>query len=278
MNYRHAYHAGNFADALKHAALTALLLHLRKKEAPFAVIDTHAGRGLYDLTGEEAKKTRKAEEGIGRLMEAELPGTLQRYVELVKSFGPGRYPGSPLIAARLLRDGDRLVAIEKHEEEFALLGAALKSERRARTIRGDGYRELAKLLPPRERRGLILIDPPFEEEDEFETASRALIAAHRRFTTGIFVLWYPAKERKKFEATIGELLNAGLGRLLRAELDIGAIPVGADDSRLSAAGLLVVNPPFGFAAEMEMVGAELARRLAKGPAAQARVEILAGER
>ncbi len=274
MNYRHAYHAGNFADVLKHAALTALLLHLRKKDSPFAVIDTHAGRGIYDLASAEATKTREAEEGILKLPEPEaLPGVLRSYAELVNAFRP-HYPGSPLIAAKLLRSRDRLVAIEKHDEEYAVLKAALKSERGARAILGEGYRELAKLVPPPERRGLILIDPPYEEDDEFAAATDALIAAHRRFATGIFLLWYPVKERRAIEAAIGEVLNAGIRRLLRIEFDIGSGP--DEDERLSAAGLLCINPPFGFAAEMETAGAFLAHRLGRSPAARVRVEIPPG--
>ena len=280
MNYRHAYHAGNFADVLKHAALTALLLHLRKKEAPFAVIDTHAGRGVYDLGSPEATKTCEAEEGIARLLGTDPPsGVLRPYAEIVKTFGPGRYPGSPLIAARLLRGHDRLMAIEKHPEEHAVLAAALKPMRQAPAILSDGYRELAKLVPPHERRGLVLIDPPYEDENEFAIAAQALIAAHRRFATGIFVLWYPVKDRTAVEAAIGELLNVGIPRLLRVELDIGLAADDADDAeRLSAAGLLVVNPPFGFAAEMEIAGAYLADRLKRGAMARFRVETLAGER
>lgn len=278
MNYRHIYHAGNFADVLKHAALVAILLHLRKKETPFVVIDTHAGSGLYDLSGAQAARTGEAEEGISKLLQAEaLPGVLEAYATLVKGFG-ARYPGSPLIAARLLRARDRLIAVEKHEEEFAALASVLAPERRVRAVLGDGYRELERLLPPTERRGLVLLDPPYEESDEFPRAASALIAAHRRFATGIFLLWYPIKERGAVEAAIGEILNAGIPKLLRVELDIGEAPAEEGRAKLGASGLLAVNPPFGFAAEMEMTGAYLARLLGRHSGAHARVELLAGER
>ena len=274
MNYRHAYHAGNFADVLKHAAIIAVLTHLRKKPAPFAVIDTHAGRGLYDLTGVEAQKTLEAEHGFLRLKDIpELPPLLQSYRDIADSFGDGRYPGSPLLAAKLLRERDRLVAIEKHPEEFAVLREAAGADRRLRLLEGDGYRQLGKLLPPPERRALVLVDPPYEATDEFQAAVRALIAAYRRFSGGIFLLWYPAKERSSIAAAAGELLNAGVRELLRIELDVG----GGEGERLSATGLLVINPPFGFAAEMRGTAEFLANALARGRGASSAVEVLAGE-
>ncbi len=281
MNYRHAYHAGNFADCLKHAALVSVLLHLRKKETPFAVIDAHAGRGLYDIGGVEAKKTGEAEAGIGRLLKLQsVPGALEPYREIVRSFGEGGYPGSPLIAARLLRQADRLVAIEKHGGENAALKAALAGEKRASIVLGDYAAELPKLLPPRERRGVVLLDPPFEEADEFAVAARALIAAYRRFPGGIFLFWYPAKERAKVDASAGELLNAGIKALLKVELDVGRAPApesteSIGGGRLSATGLLVINPPFGFADEMRIISSFLAQALAQAAGAYGKIIIYA---
>ena len=275
MNYRHAYHAGNFADVLKHAALLALLLHLRKKTAAFAVIDTHGGRGLYDLKGGEAGRTHEAEDGIVKLSaDGALPPLLASYVELVRSFGEDLYPGSPLIAVRLLRAQDRLVAIEKHPEEYRALAAALAPFPSTKAVFGDGYLELPRLLPPPERRGVVLIDPPYEVTDEFQRAARALIAGYRRFANGLFLLWYPAKERANVEAIAGELLTGGITELLRVELDIGAAP---DAAGLSATGLLVVNPPYGFAAEMEGMCPVLVQRLGRTGGAGCRVQVLAGE-
>jgi 23S rRNA (adenine2030-N6)-methyltransferase len=281
MNYRHAFHAGNFADVLKHAALVAVLLHLRKKETPFAVIDAHGGRGLYDIEGSEARKTGEAARGIARLREApSWPGVLAVYGDVVRGFGAGAYPGSPLIAAHFLRPGDRLIAIEKQEQEHAALVAALAGNACARVISGDSYRELTRLLPPRERRGVVLIDPPYEESGEFAAATRALLLAHRRFATGIYLLWYPAKMHVEEEAACGELLNAGIDSLLRIGLDIGAAPpdrarAEGQSEPMHATGLLVVNPPFGFADEMRGATEFLARKLAQGPGAGAAVEWLA---
>ncbi|HEX3486521.1 MAG TPA: 23S rRNA (adenine(2030)-N(6))-methyltransferase RlmJ [Micropepsaceae bacterium] len=276
MNYRHAFHAGNFADCLKHAALVAVLLHLRKKETPFAVIDTHGGCGLYDIAGEQAKKTGEAKDGIERLLPLDsVPGVLEPYCEMVRSFGEGIYPGSPLIAAKLLRAKDRLVAIEKHPEEQAALARALRPCKRARVVLGDYVRELPKLLPPPERRGIVLIDPPYEAADEFAVATRAAIAAWQRFSTGIVLFWYPAKERPLVAASAGELLNAGIKSLLKLELDLGIAAGTGGRERLSAAGLLVVNPPFGFAEEMRRIMPFLEQNLARGPSAHGTVEIFA---
>ena len=279
MNYRHAYHAGNFADVLKHAALVSVILHLRRKDTPFAVIDAHGGRGLYDLGGAEARKTAEAADGIlPLLLRDAAPGVLAPYCDLVRGFGEGVYPGSPLIAARLLRAKDRLVAIEKHPEDQASLAAALAGDQRARVILGDFHRELVRLLPPPERRGLVLIDPPYESEDEFSDATRTAIAAHRRFANGIVLFWYPAKARAKIAASAGEFLNAGVRSLLKVEFDTGAPPSPADEGRappLAAAGLLVVNPPFGFADEMRAIMPFLTQVIGRSPEARGAVEIIA---
>jgi 23S rRNA (adenine2030-N6)-methyltransferase len=268
MNYRHVYHAGNFADVLKHTAFVAVLHHLRKKETPFAVIDAHGGRGLYDLDSEEAKKTGEAKDGIGRLLAADsAPGVLEDYCRIVQGFGPSSYPGSPLFAAKLMRRQDRLVAIEKHPDEFAALAAALKTTKRARVVEGDYRQQLKSLLPPPERRGVVLVDPPYEAEDEFSEAAQALIEAYRRFATGIYLFWYPMKDRTSLNAVRGELLNAGIGSLLEIELDIGT-KAARDEGRsppLSATGLLVVNPPYKFEDEMAEALPFLAKLLAQGP-------------
>jgi len=262
---------------LKHASLVAVLLHLGKKDTPFAVIDCHGGRGLYDIAGEEATKTGEAEAGIGRLLQLEsVPGVLGAYREIVHNFGPNLYPGSPLIAARLLRPKDRLFAIEKHPDEHAALTLALAKERRARVILGDYMQELPKLVPPPERRGAILIDPPYEAAGEFAEAARALIAAYRRFASGIFLFWYPAKEKPAVDASAGELLSAGVRSLVKLELDVGRPPSAeSGKDRLSATGLLVVNPPFGFADQMRAIMPFLERHLAQGTSARGAVDILA---
>jgi 23S rRNA (adenine2030-N6)-methyltransferase len=242
---------------LKHTALVAVLAHLKKKETPFAVIDAHAGRGLYDLSSIEAKKTGEAEGGIIRVLEeADLPEPLARYREIVRGFGEGRYPGSPLIAAKMLRTQDRLVAIEKHPEEFAALAASLGRVKRARAIHADFRGQLKRLLPPPERRGVVLLDPPYEAENEFIEAARVIVESWRRFATGIYLLWYPAKHRPSVDAAAGEVLNAGISSLVRLDLDIGSPQTASEPGRappMSVTGLLVVNPPYGFADRMSAV-------------------------
>jgi 23S rRNA (adenine2030-N6)-methyltransferase len=245
MNYRHAFHAGNFADVAKHLALVSVLLHLRKKQTPFVVIDSHAGRGVYDLRGEEAVRTGEAADGIGRLTGLDGgPPALATYLELART--QGTYPGSPLIAAKLLRPQDRLVAIEKHPEDATALAAALKPFRKARAENADGYARLLALLPPPERRAAVLIDPPYEAADEFAEAARALAGALRRFATGIYLVWFPIKSPGEADGFCGEVLAAGARKALRLDVTLRA----RREDRLTAAGLVVVNPPFGFEDEM----------------------------
>ncbi len=273
MNYRHSYHAGNFADVAKHLAEVAILAHLAKKDAPFAVIDSHAGRGLYDLGSEEARKTGEAKAGIERIRD--LPGSalsgsalLERYLKLAAESGAETYPGSPLIAARMLRPQDRMIAIEKHPAEAVLLKQTLAPWRKARAEEGDGYARLLAHLPPPERRGLILIDPPFEALDEFETAARTIRAAVRKFATGIYLIWYPIKSTAAGNAFAGEILASGAKKVLRIEIVIDAM-----EGKLSRAGLLVLNPPYGFDREMQAALAMVAPRLG----ALAKLDWLAGE-
>jgi 23S rRNA (adenine2030-N6)-methyltransferase len=256
VNYRHTYHAGNFADVVKHLAEVAVLTYLAKKDAPFAVIDSHAGRGLYNLRAREALKTGEAEAGITRLIGLPGPPLLTRYLDLVAQEAAGFYPGSPLIAARLLRPQDRLVAIEKHPEEAAILKSVLASWRKARVEEGDGYARLPALLPPAERRGLILIDPPFEAPDEFETAARLIRDAYRKFATGIFLLWYPIKSEAAGNAFVGEVLASGAAKALKVE-----IAIAAPEGKLGRAGLLLLNPPYQFDREITAALGAIAPRL-----------------
>jgi 23S rRNA (adenine2030-N6)-methyltransferase len=266
VNYRHAFHAGNFADVIKHIALVAVLQHLRRKDKPFCVIDTHAGAGAYDLLGAEAERTGEAAAGIGRLAaigdDPQLPESLKTYLDAVRQEGDGHYPGSARIAARLLRPQDRLVAIEKHPEAAKALHRSLAAFPNVRAVAADGCERLPALLPPRERRGVILIDPPYEAEDEFVRVAEVIAGAHRRFATGIYLAWYPIKSRAAAEAFCGEVVANGIAPVLRLEIETGRAP-DADKERLSAAGLLVINPPFGFDEETRNVAAVLAPLLGR---------------
>ena len=256
MNYRHGYHAGNFADVVKHLALVAILLHLRKKDTAFSVVDSHAGRGAYDLEGVEAGKTGEARGGIARLadLSGEMPPALSAYLSLVRQ--STAYPGSPLIAARLLRPQDRLTAIEKNPAEFAVLEKALAPYRNCTAEQADGYARVLKLLPPPSRRGLVLIDPPFESPEEFSTLAQTVREATRKFATGIFLIWYPIKSQAGADAFTGEVLAGGITKALAVETRISA-----PEGKLARAGLLVINPPYGFDGVVCAAAAMIAPRL-----------------
>jgi 23S rRNA (adenine2030-N6)-methyltransferase len=253
MNYRHGYHAGNFADVVKHIALVATLLRLRKKDAAFAVVDSHAGRGAYDLAGGEAARTGEAQGGIARLMglSGDLPEALSTYLSLVKE--GSAYPGSPLIAARMLRPQDRLTAIEKHPEEFAVLKDSLSPFHNAVAENADGYVRAIKLLPPPSRRGLVLLDPPFESQDEFSNLAQTIREASRKFATGIVLAWYPIKSQAEADAFTGEVLAGGIAKALTVDTRTAVA-----EGRLGRAGLLVVNPPYGFEAAVQAAAALIA--------------------
>ena len=240
MNYRHAYHAGNFADVVKHALLVWLLQAMARKDKPFLVLDTHAGTGAYDLAGDEATRTGEASSGIYRVLDAPEPA-LADYLGLVARLG--LYPGSPAIAQALLRPGDRLACCELHPDDYASLRRRFGRAANVSVHLRDGYEAMTALLPPQERRGLVLIDPPYESADEFTTLLERLNAAHARFATGVFVAWYPIKGRAPVRAFQTAVRSAGLRDAVVAEFLLRE-PV--DAARLNGCGLLVINPPWQF--------------------------------
>lgn len=267
MNYRHAYHAGNFADVLKHLVLTLVIEHMKLKPAPFRVIDTHAGVGLYDLTSLEAAKTGEWQGGIGRILAEPVPGDagaiLAPYLDTINSENPGGtfsyYPGSPLIARRLLRGQDVLVANELHPEDHASLARQFARDGQTKILNLDGWTALKSLLPPKERRGVILIDPPFEEAGELDRLVTGLEAALRRFATGTFMLWYPVKALRPIDRFLAAISALRLEKILVVELFIRP---PADPDRLNGTGLVVINPPFTLADRLNAVMPELVRRMA----------------
>ncbi len=286
MNSRHAVHAGNFADVLKHAVLARILTHLGDKAAPYRVIDTHAGAGLYDLSAAPATRTAEWRDGIGRLPDAALPDNVRTllapYLRAVADANPGgelrRYPGSPLIALGLMRPQDRLVACELEPGAAAALAANLRREPRARAVKIDGWVALNAYVPPKERRGVVLIDPPYEDKREFGRLADAFGAAQRKWATGIFLLWYPIKERSgpdRLAATLRRGSTTGTGsKILRVELE--RTPDAAS-GRLSGAGLIVVNPPWRLADELAQLLPALCSALAHAAGSRANVDWLAGE-
>jgi 23S rRNA (adenine2030-N6)-methyltransferase len=275
MNYRHAFHAGNFADVFKHVVLTYCLQHLVAKPAPFRVIDTHAGIGRYDIAGSEAGRTLEWADGIGRLIGVDAPpapaaveAALAPYLDVVRAANSdGRlsvYPGSPMLALAALRSDDRLIANELHPEDRAALAALFKGEARVTVMGLDGWTAVKSLLPPKERRGLLFVDPPFEAPGEFERMARAVAEARKRFASGTMIFWYPLKHPADAEPFFRAVAKSALEKWLRAELLVRA-PV--DPSLLNGCGVYVVNPPWTLAQRLETVGPFLADRLAKGPGA-----------
>src|SRR6516164_8360121 len=253
MNYRHAFHAGNFADVVKHAVLVRILVHLREKPAPFRVIDTHAGAGRYDLAAEEAQRSGEWREGIDRLVRAPIAA----------------------LARAFLRAQDRLVACELEPNAAAALARNLAGDRRSKAVTIDGWTALNAYVPPKERRGLVLVDPAFEDAGDFARLAQALAAAHRKWASGIYLAWYPIKERTAPDALARRLRASGMAKILRAELTVAA-PRAA--TRLGACGLIVINPPWTLAGELAMLLPELARALSAAGEGSHRVNWLAGEK
>ncbi len=285
MNYRHSFHAGNFADVVKHIVLVLCLEHLAKKPAPFRVIDTHAGRGTYLLGKGDAERTGEWRDGIGKLAGSDaapfppdVAKLIARYLELVGGKDGAAletYPGSPAIVSAMLRPGDKLVANELHPEDGKTLARHFKGDRAVKVMDMDGWTAVKALLPPPERRGLVLVDPPFEDAGEFIRMTAALKDGLDRFKTGTFLLWYPIKDPKpvqRFHRAVREVAAAhALESALALELYLRA---PRHPGLLNGAGLVVVNPPFDLAAKCAKILPSLAAIFAQGAGAEGRVEQL----
>jgi len=258
VNYRHAFHAGGFADVFKHAVLCRILHYLRAKPAAFRVIDTHAGAGLYDLAGPEASRGGEWHDGIERLMAAQLAAPvaalLVPYLEVIGALNErGRlktYPGSPALARAWLRPQDRLIACEIEPQAAAALRQNLRGDTRIKTLEIDGWTALGAYVPPKERRGLVLVDPPFEQDSDFFRLARGLTAAHRKWATGIYALWYPIKGRSEPDALAKSLRRLGIAKMLCAELIVAPL---SDPTRLNGCGLILVNPPWTLESELSVL-------------------------
>lgn len=255
MNYRHVFHAGNFADVVKHTILTRILTYLMRKDAPFRVIDTHAGVGLYDLKGAAAEKTGEWVDGIGRLAGRDLPAPVQNllapYLNAVRTQNPDGdlrfYPGSPMITRSMLRQQDRLMALELHPVDVEALRENFAGDFQVRVTHVDGWQALGTHLPPKEKRGLVLIDPPFEERNEFERMVQNLSKAHKRWPTGLYALWYPIKDVADVDKFVALLKATGIPKILTLELTIRR---PSEPPRLHGTGMIVINPPFVLEEEM----------------------------
>ncbi len=273
MNYRHGFHAGNFADVLKHLALVRALIALTKKDAPLRYIDTHAGAGRYDLTNDIAGRSPEWRYGIGRVLGAsrasDIQALLEPYLALMPGHLPGEiltaYPGSPAIAQALLRRQDAIALCDLNPDEASALTANLRKDARLRIAVVDGYVALNAYVPPKERRGLVLIDPPFEAEQERRRLVDALTKAVRKWPQGCYLVWRPIKDRQEDQAFLEEIKSLGRPNVLNLELDVGRAAPPAPQLRRT--GLIVVNPPYGLAGELEKLLAYLTPLLARGDGA-----------
>ncbi|MBB4228321.1 23S rRNA (adenine(2030)-N(6))-methyltransferase RlmJ [Rhizobium mongolense] len=282
MNYRHIYHAGNFADVLKHAVLARLIRYLQKKDGAFRVLDTHAGVGLYDLSSEEAQKTGEWQDGIGRIMEADLApqvaGLVEPYLSAVRELNPDGgvryYPGSPKLSRMLFRPQDRLSAMELHPEDYIRLHRLFEGDHHARITELDGWLALGAHLPPKEKRGIVLVDPPFEEDGEYERLVDGLARAYRRFPGGTYCLWYPLKKGAPIKELHEALQVTQIPKMLCAELSVRS---DRGVTGLTGSGLIIVNPPFTLKDELHALLPALKDHLAQDRFASQRAFWLRGE-
>ena len=279
MNYRHEFHAGNFADVLKHVFLARILLYLRRKEKPFRFIDSHAGAGLYDLTGPEAARSNEARDGIARLLEGADLGAaaelLAPYLEAVRAAGaPQFYPGSPLIAQKFLRAQDKAIFCEMLPQAAERLRRSLGRDLRTKAIEIDGYQGLKAFVPPPERRGLVLIDPPYERRDEYERVFDTLGACLSKWAGGIFMIWQPVKEPDVVDSFCRAVADLA-PESLRVDLQVEAPAPGRP---LARTGLVIVNPPYVLEDEARNILPVLTRLLARGPEAKFSLQHFGGEK
>eukprot|EP01037_Dinobryon_pediforme_P007348 gene7348-7416_t len=274
MNYRHSFHAGNFADVFKHALLTRILSYLCQKPSAIFYLDTHAGAALYNLEAEAALRSPEWIAGVGRLVNAELPEAaaelLAPYLKIAMEGRSGdkmlSYPGSPIFAQRLLRDNDRIVLCELHPVDAELVQENMGRDRRVKFRTGDGYQSLNPLLPPPERRGLVLIDPPFEKPSEWQDIATGINLSLKKWPTGCYAIWYPIKHGNEGRELAAALDQSQMRSMLCAELLVAEPnkPGKHDRRGLAGSGLLMINPPFVLAAESEIILPALSDLLSQG--------------
>lgn len=279
LSYRHAFHAGNFADVLKHVVLIEVLNYLGQKEKPFCVIDTHAGAGKYALNSEFAQKTREFESGILKLLARDdLPQSVKNYVQLQQRFNSGQfnyYAGSPLLIKQLLRPKDRLCLFELHSNEFEILKANMKTDKRVFFEKADGLKDSLRLLPPVEKRGLVLIDPSYEIKSDYVEVVKTLIQMYKRFATGTYALWYPVIERARNEALEMAFKKSGILNVQLFELGIAPDNSGRG---MNTSGMILINPPWNLAETMKTALPYLAKILGENEAGHFRIETLVSEK
>lgn len=255
LSYRHSFHAGNHADVLKHIVQTLIIESLKEKEKPFLYLDTHAGAGRYQLTNAHATRTGEYLEGIARLwQQEEVPELILPYLEAVGSLNTSDelryYPGSPLLAAKLLREQDLLMLTELHPTDFPLLRTEFSRDKRVRVCREDGFGQLKSKLPPASRRGFALIDPPYELKQDYSAVVKGIVEGYKRFTTGTYAIWYPVVHRQQIKRMLKELEATGIRKILQIEL---AVKPDSDQLGMTASGMIVINPPWKLASQMASI-------------------------
>ena len=277
LSYRHSFHAGNFADLIKHIVLVEILDHLIKKETPFEYIDTHAGAGLYNLKSADAQKLQEYSSGIGRLESKDFP-ELARYFEVIRSFNESDdldfYPGSPAIAKYFLRPQDRAWLYELHPKDYELLRDYMSNSRRIRVHRQDGFDGLNALLPPTSRRGLVLIDPSYEVKSDYDLVANRLVNAYKKFSHGIYAIWYPVVDRRTIDILESKIVKSGIKNIQRYELGLAADSV---ERGMTASGVIVINPPWKLFDKMSCLLPKLAQRLGEKNSHFFKCDILSNE-
>ncbi|MDC9594834.1 23S rRNA (adenine(2030)-N(6))-methyltransferase RlmJ [Xenorhabdus sp. IM139775] len=255
LSYRHSFHAGNHADVLKHIVQSLIIESLKVKEKPFLYLDTHSGAGRYQLSGEHAERTGEYLEGIARIWQRDdIPEELAAYLDAVKALNPHGslryYPGSPLIARHLLREQDELNLSELHSSDFPLLRTEFSRDRRTRVLREDGFQQLKSKLPPKYRRGFVLIDPSYELKSDYRNVVQGIQEGYKRFATGTYALWYPVVLRQQIKRLVKELEATGIRNILKIEL--GVRP-DSDQRGMTASGMIVINPPWKLEQQMKAI-------------------------
>ncbi|UZE96630.1 23S rRNA (adenine(2030)-N(6))-methyltransferase RlmJ [Alkalimarinus alittae] len=278
LSYRHSYHAGNFADVLKHCTQLAIIEYLKRKDKPFCYHDTHSGAGVYTVYSAEMQKNGEYQSGIGKLFGRRTGvGIIDHYIDLIGTLNPtGRlnnYPGSPQITLLARRPTDRMQLTELHPADYSHLQSLVGKSKKVKVYQQDAWQGLKSLLPPAEKRGLVLIDPSYEVKQDYKTIVSALQQAHKRFSSGIFAIWYPVLERKATEQFIDRLASAGIPNMLRIEHCI----LPDVESGMTGSGMVVVNPPYTLKADMEIALPVLDKLLSEGMSGSTVLEQLTEE-
>lgn len=255
LSYRHSFHAGNYADVLKHIVQLLILEALQQKEKGFLYLDTHAGAGLYSLQSFEAEKTAEFTEGIGYLWERDdLPEIVRHYLQQVKQVNPkdklNFYPGSPLLAANLLRPQDRAILTELHPSDYPLLRKNMQKFSNIQVKRENGFQQLKSALPPKERRGFVLIDPPYELKEDYQLVVEAIVEGYKRFATGTYAIWYPVVLRQQIKKMIHSFEATQIRKILQIELGIRP---DSTQRGMTASGMIVINPPWKLESQMREI-------------------------